>query len=74
MYLVYVYIYPVYGFSECSGYSVKKYLVMDALNDIDAKKKAIEKAKLGIDKMTENINEKKTKVIKLINNDGIIAL
>ena len=62
MYLVYVYICPVYGYSDHSNYSVKKYIVMD------------EKTNLGIDGMSERIDETKTKVTKLINNDGIIAL
>ena len=74
MYLVYIYIYPVYGYTEHSGYSVKKYIVMDTLNHVDAKRKAIEKAKFGIDEMSEKIDEEKTKVIKLVNNDGIITL
>lgn len=74
MYLVYIYIYPVYGYTEHSGYSVKKYIVMDALNHVDAKRKVIEKAKLSIDEISEKINEEKTKVIKLENNDGIITL
>lgn len=74
MYLVYVYIYPAYGFVAELGHSVKKYIVTDVKNDLEAKKKAIEKAKLGIDEMTEKIVEKKTRVIELVNNDGIIAL
>ena len=74
MYLVCVYIYPAYGFVAELGHFVKKYIVTDVKNDIAAKKKAIEKAKLGIDEMTEKIIEKKTKVIELVNNDGIIAL
>lgn len=74
MYLVCVYIYPTYGFVAELGHSVKKYIVTDVKNDIEAKRKAIEKAKLGIDEMTEKIVEKKTRVIELVNNDGIIAL
>lgn len=74
MYLVYVYICPVYGYNDHSNYFVKKYIVMDALNDIDAKRKAIEKTNLGIDGMSERIDETKTKVTKLINYDGIIEL
>ena len=74
MYLVCVYIYPAYGFVAELGHFVKKYIVTDVKNDLEAKKKAIEKAKLGIDEMTEKIIEKKTKVIELVNNDGIIAL
>ena len=74
MYLVYIYIYPAYGFVAELGHFVKKYIVTDVKNDLEAKKKAIEKAKLGIDEMTEKIVEKKTRVIELVNNDGIIAL
>lgn len=74
MYLVCVYIYPTYGFVAELGHFVKKYIVTDVKNDLEAKKKAIEKAKLGIDEMTEKIVEKKTRVIELVNNDGIIAL
>ena len=74
MYLVCVYIYPAYGFVAELGHSVKKYIVTDVKNDIAAKRRVIEKVNLGIDETFEKIVEDRTRVIKLVNKNGIISL
>lgn len=74
MYLVYIYIYPAYGFVTELDCRVKKFIIMDAYNDIDAKNKALYKVRRSIDEMMEKIYENKTKVIKLVNNNGIIEI
>jgi hypothetical protein len=74
MYLVCIYICPIYGFIEETEYFIKKYIVTDAKNDIEAKRRVIEKVNLGIDETFEKIVEDRTRVIKLVNKNGIISL